>query len=118
MHALAPPNPNTFAKISRYKWEQSGVYAAFSGTAHQCKSIATEMEAYRDRNGRRVAILLKNVSGSGADLTLLNYFVPCDGLGEQRGRLHSFPGGLGDFTSHFSRPAANKLSATMSTKDL
>ena len=69
----ATPDPNTSAKVSRYKWEPfiviqiGGVYTTFcQEEAYFCRSIAIQMGG--------VSQYFSKVSGSGVDLTLLICF--------------------------------------------
>ena len=55
------PDPNTSAKVSRYRWETyrdtnwCGVYTTF------CQEEGILLQKYRDRNGRCIAILFKSI---------------------------------------------------------
>ena len=59
------PDPNTSAKVSRYKWE------AYHDTNWWCiyyllpRGGHTFAKKYRDRNGRRIAILFKSIGVRG-----------------------------------------------------
>ena len=69
------PDPNTSAEASWYKWEAYRntnwcVYAIF------CQKKGILLLKYRDRNGRCIAILFKSI-GSGVDVTLLIFIMPC-----------------------------------------
>ena len=65
------PDPHTSVKVSRYKWEAyrdtnwGGVYTSL------CQEEGMLLQKYRDRNGRCITILFKNI-GLGVDVTLLN----------------------------------------------
>ena len=69
------PDPNTSAKVSRYKWEAYRdtnwwciYYLLPGGGAYFCKSIAIEMGG--------VSQYFSKVSGSGVGLILLNLISP------------------------------------------
>ena len=60
------PDPNTSAKVSRYKWEAysdtkiGGVYTTF------CQKEGIFLQKHRDKNRRCVAILFKSYRGQGS----------------------------------------------------
>ena len=54
------PDPNTSAKLSRYKWEAYGIQIGSVYTT-LCQEEGILWQKYRDRNGRCIAIPFKSI---------------------------------------------------------
>ena len=85
------PDPNTFAKVSQYKWE------AYRDTNwwciyYFCQEGGILLQKYRDRNGRCIAVLFKSIGVRG-------WFDSPDSLWERQFAtlylFHAYTGGAG-----------------------